>query len=182
MSVSTRRRGLPVLAACLLLTSCGGVGGMDHGSTGGGSMRGMYMGDANATPADKVPGAELRTGTFRLLDGRPSGTDSVAGTAWMALSGRGTTVTVELNGLQAGRAYLALVHARACSDDSGGGNFRFDRNGPTMPPNEIHLQFTADPSGHGFMTAENRGKASGAKSVVLSPSDAMDSRVACADL
>jgi hypothetical protein len=190
------RRVYPLcLAGCLLLSGCGGMGSMDMsspstGSAGGGSatassgggMGGMYMGDANATRADKVPGADLRTASFAVLQGAPADAGAVKGTAWMALSDKGTTVTVELTGLKPGTSYLALLHGKACSDDRGGDTFRFDRNGMAMPPNEIHLQFTAEPSGRGFMTAENKDKASDAKSVVLSTSGAEDTRLACADL
>lgn len=188
---------VPSLAVgCLVLAGCGGMGSMDMSSsatrtaTGGGSatagsgggMSGMSMGDANATRADKVPGADLRTASFATLQGAPADAAAVKGTAWMALSDKGTTVTVELTGLKAGTSYLALVHSKPCSDDQGGDTFRFDRNGMAMPPNEIHLQFVAEPSGRGFMTAENKDQASDAKSVVLSTESAMDTRLACADL
>ena len=51
-----------------------------------------------------------------------------------------------------------------------------------MPPNEIHLAFTAAADGTGFMTAENdQTVGPDARSVVVHPIELLDNKVACAE-
>ncbi len=145
------------------------------------TMPGMSMGDPSAPPAYKVAGARLRTGRLTLLKTRPPGLDDAAGTAWLATHPGGTTVTVEMVGLKPGDNYRVHLHAQPCSQDNGGPHFKFDPHGPAMPPNEVHLAFTADQTGHGFMTVTNQQAADGAKSIVVHPEIAPDNRIACAD-
>lgn len=141
----------------------------------------MNMGDPDATPAAEVDGAELSTGTFELLDSRPPGYDDVAGTAWLARHDGGTTVTIEITGLEPEVEYISHVHAGPCSEN-GGLHFQFEEGGSVMPPNEIHLQFTADGDGVGFMTAENdRTVDERAVALVVHPIDLIDNKVACAE-
>lgn len=141
----------------------------------------MNMGDAEATPADDVEGADLARGEYVLLDTRPSGYDDVAGTAVIARSARGTTVTTEVSGLMPGVDYIAHVHAEPCSVN-GGPHYQFDVGGDTVPPNEIHLAFTADGAGNGFMTAEN-DQVAGVEAVafVVHPVEFLDNKIACVD-
>ncbi|MFE7899455.1 superoxide dismutase family protein [Streptomyces sp. NPDC057424] len=146
------------------------------------SMGGMAMGDPSATPADKISDAEVVKGDFQLLDTRPPGLDDVEGTAWLAQSPKGTTVTVSLTGLKPDDVYMAHLHAQPCSDGNGGEHFRFDKGGATTPPNEVHLMFTADTSGTGMTTVNNSRKTGEeAVAVVVHPRDAQDNRIACAD-
>lgn len=141
----------------------------------------MNMGDPDATPAAEIDGAELSTGSFGLLDTRPPGYDDVTGTAWLARHDGGTTVTIEVTGLEPGVEYISHVHAGPCSDN-GGPHFQFEEGGSVMPPNEIHLQFTADRDGVGFMTAENgRTVDERAVAIVVHPIDLIDNKVACAE-
>lgn len=141
----------------------------------------MNMGDPDATAATEVEGAELSTGTFGLLDTRPPGYDDVVGTAWLARHDGGTTVTIAVTGLEPGVEYISHVHAGPCSDN-GGPHFQFEEGGSVMPPNEIHLQFTADGDGVGFMTAENdRTVDERAVAIVVHPLDLIDNKVACAE-
>ncbi|WP_432155306.1 superoxide dismutase family protein [Streptomyces sp. bgisy153] len=145
-------------------------------------MDGMAMGDPSATPADKIPGADVVKGTFQLLDTRPPGMDDVTGTAWLAQGSQGTTVTVSLKGLKPGEKYMSHLHSSPCSADNGGAHFQFEKGGATAPPNEVHLMFTADQAGQAMTTVNNSRKTGkGAVAIVVHPQKAMDNRIACAD-
>ena len=141
----------------------------------------MNMGDPDATPADEVRNANLTTAVFELLDTAPEGYARVTGTAHLARYETGTTVTIELTGLPANTEFVSHVHAGTCAED-GGPHFMFDDSGPAMPPNEIHLAFTSDGAGHGFMTAENaQTVGDDARSVVVHPVRSTSTKVACAE-
>jgi hypothetical protein len=142
----------------------------------------MNMGDADATPADDVARASLARGEFVLMDTRPAGYDDVAGTAVIARHTAGTTVTTELTGLEPNVEYISHVHAQACADGNAGDHYQFEIGGDTAPPNEIHLAFTSDNDGNGFMTAENDQIAGvDAVSFVVHPTEFIDNKVACVD-
>ena len=148
---------------------------MDH------STMDMNMGDANATAADDVEGAALARGEYVLLDTRPAGYDDVQGTAVIARHAGGTTVTTELTGLLPNADYISHVHAEPCADD-GGPHYQFEVGGSEFPPNEIHLAFTSDDDGNGFMTAENAQIAGlDATAFVVHPAEFVDNKVACVD-
>lgn len=184
-----------VTATTALATGCGGhtadhtsaktassASSSAHGMDGMDGMPGMEMGDPSATPAYKISGASVVKGTFTMLDTRPPGMDNVKGTAWLAQGSKGTTVTVSLTGLKPGHVYMAHLHAQHCSADNGGEHFQFEEGGPAMPPNEIHLMFTADKSGTGMTTVNNSSKTGkGAVAIVIHPNEAQDNRIACAD-
>ncbi|WFE20514.1 hypothetical protein O7621_21825 [Solwaraspora sp. WMMD937] len=148
-------------------------------SDGMDGMDGM-MNDPSATPADQIDGAV--EATFALLDTRPPGTDDAAGTAWLAQTDDGTTVTVTMTGLEPGAQYMGHLHAQECAADNGGPHFKFDESGPETPPNEVHLGFTAAADGTGTATVTNEQQVGdAAKSVVIHPMETMDNRLACAD-
>ncbi|WP_405529866.1 superoxide dismutase family protein [Streptomyces canus] len=180
-----------VAATAALLAGCGGDTSEDTSAEKAASaspsksmseMGDMAMGDPSATPADKVPGAEVVKGTFALLDTRPPGMDDVKGTAWLAQGTKGTTVTVSLTGLKPGASYMAHLHAQHCSAGNGGQHFQFEKGGATAPPNEVHLMFTADNSGMGMTTVNNTRKTGeDAVAIVVHPAEAQDNRIACAD-
>lgn len=139
------------------------------------------MGDPAATPANEIPGAEVREAKFKLLDTRPPGLDSAAGTAWLAQKDK-TTVTISMTGLEPGTEYISHLHAQSCEPDSGGPHFKFDEAGPTTPPNEVHLKFTADAQGAGTVTVNNDQKVGdAARAIVIHPVEAIDNKIACAD-
>ncbi|WP_323793117.1 CHRD domain-containing protein [Nocardioides sp.] len=157
-----------------MMDDMSGMDGMD-------GMDGMAMGDPGATPADEVDG-DVTSGEFSVLDTAPPGSDGAAGQAWLAQNDDGTTVTIRLTGLAPDTAYMAHLHAEACASDNGGPHFMFDLDGSEMPPNEVHLAFTADDDGAGEVTVTNEQRVGdGAPSVVIHPTDAMDNRLACAD-
>ncbi|MFZ0014207.1 MAG: superoxide dismutase family protein [Acidimicrobiia bacterium] len=147
-------------------------------------MTGMEtnMGDPDAVPAYDIADADIREGELVVLDTRPPGYDGVTGRAFMARHAAGTTVTIEISGLQPGEEFIAHVHEGACAE-AGGAHFKFEAGGSDMPPNEIHLLFTSASDGTGFMTAENEGVAGeDARSVVVHPLDLIDNKIACAEL
>lgn len=146
------------------------------------NMAAMNMGDAGATPAAEVAGAALARGEFVLMDSRPQGYDAVVGTAVIARSPAGTTITTELTGLLPNVDYISHLHAQACADGNAGPHYQFEVGGATTPPNEIHLAFTSDADGNGFMTAQN-AQIAGADAVafVVHPTEFIDNKVACLD-
>jgi len=149
--------------------------GMDH------SGMDMNMGDVNATPADEIDGAALARGEFVLLDTRPAGYDDVAGTAVIARHAGGTTVTLEVTGLPADIDFISHVHEAPCSDN-GGDHYQFIDGPVEVPPNEIHLAFTSDADGNGYMTAENDAVATAdAVALVIHPAEFIDNKAACVD-
>ena len=173
------------LALALLGASCGSDETVTEtdGTDAMGEMDGMAMnmGDASATRADEIEGAELASGEFTLLDTRPEGFDDMTGTAWIARHAGGTTVTLDVQGLIPNADYISHVHADACANN-GGDHYQFDVGGSDMPPNEIHLAFTSDADGNGFMTAENDQIASlDAVAFVVHPADLIDNKLACVD-
>ncbi|MGI9611127.1 MAG: superoxide dismutase family protein [Acidimicrobiia bacterium] len=142
----------------------------------------MNMGDVLLVAAVDVAGAEVASGQFQRLDTAPFGYDNVDGQAWLARSDAGTTVTIELTGLLPNSPFISHVHAGACGE-AGGPHYQFELGGSTQPPNEIHLMFTSDADGIGFMTAENSQVAAPeARSIVVHPMNTMDAKVACAEL
>lgn len=141
----------------------------------------MNMGDVNATPADEVEGAALARGEFVLLDTRPAGYDDVAGTAVIARHAGGTTVTLDVSGLPADVDFISHVHEAPCSEN-GGDHYQFVEGPVEVPPNEIHLAFTSDADGNGFMTAENDAVATvDAVALVIHPAEFIDNKAACVD-
>jgi hypothetical protein len=183
-------RRLVVLAAALALastlSSCGGdddnaMPEMADNMNEMADMADMNMGDQTLTRADQIEGAELVAGDFVLLDTRPQGFDDTAGTAWLARHPGGTTVTVELAGLLPNTDYISHVHADTCANN-GGDHYQFDVGGSEFPPNEIHLAFTSDTEGNGFMTAENdRIAGPDAVAFVVHPRELIDNYIVCAD-
>lgn len=180
------RSGALILTLVMVLAACGGSDETADTTAMGDEMAmgddmAMNMGDPDATPASEVAGAELVSGTFMLLDTRPSGYDEVTGTAELARHDDGTTVTIELAGLQPGTEYISHIHAEPCTNN-GGPHYQFEVGGSEVPPNEIHLLFTADEDGNGSMTAENdRTVDERAVAIVVHPVDLIDNKIACAD-
>ncbi|GAA1906839.1 hypothetical protein GCM10009737_04540 [Nocardioides lentus] len=174
-----------LLTTTLLLAGCGGDdadtadGGAEAGAADHSSMDVMAMNDPDATPAYDVDGAA--EGAFTVLDSAPPGSEDVAGEAWLAQDG-GTTVSVELSGLEPGATYMAHLHAEPCGTDDGGPHFQFEVGGEEVPPNEVHLGLEADDEGNATATTTNdREVGDGAPSIVVHPTDLPDNRLVCAD-
>ena len=113
-----------------------------------------YVGDVNATPADVVEGADFTEAPFVLMETASVDYNSTTGTAQMAVHDHGTTVTLRLSNLLPNTDYISHVHDEPCST-GGGTYYRFDPDAGELPPNAIHINFTSNDHGTGFMTAEN---------------------------
>lgn len=149
----------------------------DHGET---DMAGM-TGDPEATPAQELPDAELRQGSFEALPDAPQDSPEVAGEAFLARTADGTTLSVDLSGLEAGAEYTSHLHVEACEPHAGGDHFKFDAGGSDQPPNEVHLAIEADEDGGAATTiTSDNPDSQGAKSMVLHLADG--TKFACADL
>jgi Cu-Zn family superoxide dismutase len=97
---------------------------------------------------------EAVSGQFQLLSGAPVADQGVAGKATLERADGGTTVSLDLRGLEPDAAYVAHLHTEGCDQaDPGGPHFKFDPKGSEEPPNEIHLEFSAD--NKGAATAES---------------------------
>ncbi len=141
----------------------------------------MDMGNPEATPADAIAGATLHQGTWHRMVTAPVAYLQVTGTAQLAVHAHGTTVTIRLAHLPAHQSYMSHVHVDTCKV-LGGAHFRFDPAGGDMPPNEIHLAFTSQADGTGFMTMENPHQAGPeARSIIIHQRED-DRKLLCADL
>lgn len=159
----------------------GGTDMEDDGTDTEDGMMDMEMGERCLTPASAA-GGTLKGASFELLDVRPrEGYEGAAGRAEMAVADNGTTVTIKFVGLEPNTEFISHVHADTCANN-GGDHFQFEIGGSVMPPNEIHLNFTSDAEGNGYMTAFNHGIVDdGAKSVVVHPMGLLDNKIACAE-
>ncbi len=144
-------------------------------------MAEMNMGNPDATPADAITGATLRQGTWIRLVTAPVAYADVTGTAQLAVHDQGTTVTLRLAQLPPGQSYMAHVHVNTCRM-LGGDHFRFDSQGSDMPPNEIHLAFTSQADGTGFMTVVNPHQAGAEAQSIVIHQMVDDLKLLCADL
>jgi len=96
------------------------------------------------------------TGRFALVPKAPNGFDELSGTAKLTRSADGTDASIILSGLKPNATYASHVHAGSCDQpDPGGPHFKFVLDGADAPPNEIHLPFKADATGHGTAAAHN---------------------------
>lgn len=141
--------------------------------------------------------ASKRAGVFRTL---PGGSDlglRIRGFAVITRSGRGTNVYALAWGLDPRTTYAAHLHNAPCSDPNpGGGHYKDDLAGPSVPPNELWLSSTRDPqagiTSNGAGIAFGRGSADWvarpeAQSVVIhfippGGTTAGGPKIACADL
>lgn len=144
-------------------------------------MAGMPMGDPDATPADALEGAVLRQGAWHRLVTAPVAYADVTGTAQLAVHAQGTTVTLRLAHLPPHQPYMAHVHVDSCKV-LGGDHFQFDPQEGDMPPNEIHLAFTSQADGTGFMTVANPHQAGEAARSIIVHQMADDLKLLCANL
>lgn len=170
-------------AMALVAAACSGTGdgadptASDPETTMPAMMPGM-MGDVSATPARDVEGATLEIGSFGgVADGDAGG---ISGDAVLARHAGGTTLTVSLEQLPAASDFTGHLHSGACAD-GGGPHYRHDPDGSELPPNEIHIAFSTDDAGAGFMTVENPTPVSHqAASVVIHAVGG--AKLVCADL
>jgi hypothetical protein len=148
-----------------------------------------------ALPA--ADGATKARGTFETL---PAGTDlglEIGGISQIMRTDDGTAVKATVRGLEPGTTYAAHLHNAPCSDvNPGGAHYKNDPLGPSVPPNELWLSSTDDPTA-GITTneagvAHGRGSADwvarpDAQAVVIhyippGGTTAGGPKIACADL
>jgi hypothetical protein len=97
------------------------------------------------------------SGRLAPLADAPAGYSKVAGEAELQRAEGGTTVSLSASGLEPKKAYIAHLHTGGCEQaDPGGPHFQFERGGSEGPPNEIHLEFTADADGNGEAEASSK--------------------------
>jgi hypothetical protein len=104
------------------------------------------------SPAGAAAGTDDRPvskdwGVFRTLpDGAAMGLE-IRGFAQITRSSRGTDVKALAWGLSPRTTYAAHLHNAPCSlpGNPGGGHYKDDPAGPSMPPNELWLSSTGDP-------------------------------------
>lgn len=160
--------------------------GHDHSHDGHGHDHGQDQGADGAgggTPAYEIPDADLVSAEFQPLDTAPEGHEDATGATWLARHDDGTTVTIDVTGLEPGTEYMSHLHEQPCAQDQGGPHFKFDPQGSDEPPNEVHLMFTADSDGTAATTVHNDNPGSdSAQSIVLHLTDEDGTKFACADL
>jgi Cu/Zn superoxide dismutase len=113
---------------------------------------------------------EAVSGQVESLAGAPGGDRDVTGEATLERTDGGTTVSLNLTGLEPDKAYVAHLHTGGCDQaDPGGPHFKFDAEGGDEPPNEIHLEFRSKADGAASASAaSNREVPAGeAGSVVI---------------
>lgn len=97
------------------------------------------------------------SGEFAPVAAAPAAYSEVAGNAELERSGGGTTVSLNVTGLQPKTAYVAHLHTGGCDQaDPGGPHFQFEKGGSEEPPNEIHLEFTSNADGAGEAEATSK--------------------------
>lgn len=97
---------------------------------------------------------EVVSGEFVSLKGGPATDFQVFGEATLERADAGTTLSLNLSGLEPRTEYVAHLHTGSCdAADPGGPHFQFKKGGSEEPPNEIHLEFTSSAAGKATATA-----------------------------
>jgi Cu/Zn superoxide dismutase len=150
-----------------------------------------------AAAGDDDGKAMKQRGEFTTLpDGTAMGL-TIEGVATIKRTESATVVKARVRGLEPDTTYGAHLHNAPCSDPNpGGGHYKQDPAGPSVPPNELWLSSTRDPMAG--ITANSRGVTRGrgkadwvarpeAQSVVIHSippggTTAGGPKIACADL
>ncbi|HEU5253044.1 MAG TPA: hypothetical protein VFU16_06940 [Solirubrobacterales bacterium] len=97
------------------------------------------------------------SGEFAPVADAPAGYSKVTGEADLERADGGTTVSIQVSGLEPSTPYVAHLHSGVCAQpDPGGPHFQFEKGGSEEPPNEIHLEFTSDGKGEGEAEATSK--------------------------
>jgi Cu/Zn superoxide dismutase len=145
---------------------------------------------AGATAATK------ERGTFEMFSAGADLGLSIEGLAQITRTESSTMVQIHVRGVEPGTTYAAHLHNAPCSENMGGGHYKNDPAGPSMPPNELWLSSTSDPkagiTANAAGVAHGRGSADWvarpeAQSVVIhfippGGTTAGGPKIACADL
>lgn len=180
MSVPSKRLAGSILALSLFLVACGGDGD-DPGATTDttGDQAAPTTEEQQPTTGDGAAEADVRTGEVAPIEGAPEGYDDVSGTATITRGEPGTTVTLEMEGLEPDTTYLAHLHEGACADGAGP-HYRHDPAGGAEPPNEMHIHFDSTADGTGAVTVEDEVTAD-ERAVSVAIHEAGGQMFACAD-
>jgi large repetitive protein len=113
-----------------------------------------------AATADDDGKANKQRGEFTTLPAGAAMGLEIDGVATIKRTQSGTVVKARARGLEPGTTYGAHLHNAPCSSpDPGGGHYKNDPAGPSVPPNELWLSSTSDPMAG--ITANSRGVARG---------------------
>ena len=113
-----------------------------------------------AATADDDGRSMKQRGEFTTLPAGAAMGLEIDGVATIKRTQNGTVVKVRVRGLQPRTTYGAHLHNAPCSNpDLGGGHYKHDPAGPSVPPNELWLSSTRDPMAG--ITANSRGVARG---------------------
>lgn len=144
-----------------------------------------------------VAGAATKErGAFATL---PAGTSlglSLEGAAQITRTADGTSVKINVRGLEPGATYGAHLHNASCAVNEGGAHYKDNPAGLSTPPNELWLSSTSDPmvgiTANAAGVAQGRGSADWvarpeAEAVVIHAippggTTAGGPKIACADL
>jgi hypothetical protein len=185
-STDRRARSAGTAAAALALVAATG---------GGAAATAKPTEHPNVSPAafgiPSRPGFDY-TATFSNVADAPKGTGKIGGRAYMVVTTRATTTSIDATGLDPKNTYIAHVHSQPCATNEGGPHFKFDPNGAPTPPNEIWLTpIKVTPQGEGTAITTSAGSAGReSNSVVIhlkraagaTTDEATPPKVACADL
>lgn len=130
----------------------------------------VAVGFAACGDSEHGESTEAVSGQFKLVPGAPPDYKAVSGEATLERADGGTTVSLDVTGLEPRTEYVAHLHSGGCDQtDPGGPHFKFNADGSDQPPNEIHLEFSSKADGAGTASASsNREVPTGeAGSIVL---------------
>ena len=114
-----------------------------------------------------------------------AGYDGMTASATMERSvADGTTVTLDVTGLDADEEYAVHVHDRDCASGDGGGHYKLDYGVMgTEESNELWLPVTTNGDGDGTsMIASDHLARASAQAVVVHDNDGSGARLTCIDL
>ena len=116
----------------------------------------VACGSDSSTTETSGEETEAVSGKFETLVDAPPGYSKVAGEADLERAD-GTTVSINVSGLEPKTDYVAHLHTGGCDQaDPGGPHFQFEKGGSEEPPNEIHLEFTSDAAGEAEAEATSK--------------------------
>ncbi len=99
---------------------------------------------------------ESVSGQLKALPTAPAGDKAVAGEATLERADGGTTVSLDVIGLEPKTDYVAHLHTGGCDQaDPGGPHFQFNADGGEEPPNEIHLELRSKADGAASASASS---------------------------
>ncbi len=158
------------------------------------AMLALAAGALSACGGDEETGSELeaktgepviagaKTGALKLLAAAPASYRKMTGSTTLTRSMDGTTVRVQLSGLEPGTRLAGHVHELPCAQDDGGAHYQFLKGGSEEPPNEIHVELVAGKDGTATATTDTPQVAGSAAISLVVHDEVRGGKVACADV